>query len=163
MFLNPATGGVEAVRYLPDLGALMGLPATDDAGQVWTAFSQLAPERQDNLALDVFYLVLRDAGRDHNAGLSSDYADGYVAVSALFPGQQWQGDITLTSREIKTVNGGDINLLAPGGQLDVGLNVAGIQPVDQGILTEDGGEHFHLHPGRRGRGNVPHLHPQRRQ
>ena len=45
----------------------------------------------------------------------------------------------MTSREIKTTNGGNISLFAPGGQLDVGLNVAGTQAVDQGILTEDGG------------------------
>ncbi len=139
LFLNPATGGDEATRYLPDLASLMGLPSSDTTAQVWTAFTQLSSEQQqDSLALDVFYLVLRDAGRDHNSE-GGDYSAGYAAIAALFPGDPWQGDISLTSREIKTTSGGNISLLAPGGQLDVGLNVAGTQPVDQGILTEDGG------------------------
>ena len=51
----------------------------------------------------------------------------------------FKGDLNLTSREIKTTNEGDINLLAPGGSVDVGLNNFGTQAVDQGILTVDGG------------------------
>jgi hypothetical protein len=127
---------------LPDLAQLLGLTTTDD-NQIWTAFNQLPATKQETLALDIFYLVLRDAGRDHNtpgAAGGTDYAAGFAAIAALFPtSKTWQGDISLTSREIKTENGGDISLLAPGGAVNVGLNVAGTQPVDQGILTEDGG------------------------
>jgi hypothetical protein len=142
LFLNPTTGGAEAQRYLPDLGTLLGLSTASD-DDIWDAFQQLPQSRQHTLALDVFYLVLRDAGRDHNnPGATGDtnYAAGFAAIAALFPSSRtWQGDISLTSREIKTENGGDISLLAPGGALNVGLNVAGTQPVDQGVLTEDGG------------------------
>ena len=142
LFLDPATGGTEAARYLPDLGTLMGLPSSDSNAQIWAAFSQLPSEQQDGLALNIFDLVLRDAGRDHNA--SSDpaalsYAAGFAAIAALLPGNSWQGDLSLTSREIKTTNGGNINLLVPGGTVNVGVNVAGAEVADQGILTEDGG------------------------
>ena len=41
--------------------------------------------------------------------------------------------------KIKTTNVGDIDLLVPGGGIDVGLNNLGAQAVDQGILTVDGG------------------------
>ena len=45
-------------------------------------------------------------------------------LDALFPSaSSFQGDIDLTSREIKTTNGGDIDLLAPGGELTVGINL----------------------------------------
>ena len=139
-FLDPAAGALSA-RYLPDLGVLLGLGNTD-TGQIWSTFKTLAPERQDQLALDVYYLVLRDAGRDHNnpdsAGFGN-YANGEAAVAALFPGTSWRGDISLTSREINTRNGGDISLFAPGGQLDVGVNSGTGAAADQGILTEDGG------------------------
>ncbi len=57
----------------------------------------------------------------------------------MFPSYTGHGDITLTSREIKTEDGGNISLLAPGGQLTVGLPVAGTNAIDQGILTVDGG------------------------
>ncbi len=140
-FLNPATAGAEATRYLPALGDLMGFEAGTDA-QVWTAFNQLPVEKRDALALQIFYLVLRDAGRDHGVPTSPgfrNYDAGFAAIAALFPGNKWSGDFSLTSREIKTASGGDVSLLAPGGALTVGFDIAGSQPIDQGILTEHGG------------------------
>ncbi len=140
-YLDPATGGANAATYLPVLRDAMGLGAlTDD--QVWTAYQALSPEEQAQLDLQIFYLVLRDVGRNHlnPANGSSGYNDGYNAIAALFPTDKaWTGDISLTSREISTKNGGDISLLAPGGALNVGLNVPGAQASDQGILTEHGG------------------------
>ncbi len=139
-FLDPAAGELSS-RYLPDLGTLLGLN-TNDASQIWSTFKALSPERQDQLALDVYYLVLRDAGRDHNNPDSAgygNYANGEAAVAALFPGTKWTGDLSLTSREITTQNGGDISIFAPGGSLDVGVNSSQGAAVDQGILTQFGG------------------------
>ena len=140
-FLNPATAGTQASRYLPVLAGLMGLGSTTDA-QVWAAYSQLPVEKRDALAIEVFYVVLRDAGRDHGVPSSPGYRTydaGFAAIAALFPGKKWQGDFSLTSREVKTASGGDISLFAPGGQLTVGFDISGSQPIDQGILTEHGG------------------------
>jgi hypothetical protein len=109
---------------------------------IWTALNQLSSEREDQIALDVFYLVLRDAGRDHNDPASlgfNNFDSANNAIAALFPGDKWTGDISLTSREIKTQNGGAINLFAPGGAVTVGFDVGQNQAVDQGILTEHGG------------------------
>ena len=139
-FLDPAAGQLSS-RYLPDLGVLLGL-ATTDTNQIWSTFQTLSPERQDQFALQVYYQVLRDAGRDHNNPNSAgfgNYANGYAAVAALFPGTSYRGDISLTSREINTENGGDISLFAPGGNLDVGVNSSNGVAADQGILTDDGG------------------------
>ncbi len=49
LFLDPATGGAYATRYLPDLGTLLGLTNATDS-QIWTAYSQLPVEQQDTLA-----------------------------------------------------------------------------------------------------------------
>lgn len=139
-FLDPAAGELSS-RYLPSLGALLGL-RNNDANQVWSTFKALPSEKQDQLALQVYYLVLRDAGRDHNNPDSpgfGNYANGEAAVATLFPGANWHGDISLTSREINTRNGGDVSLFAPGGRLDVGVNSADGEAADQGILTESGG------------------------
>jgi filamentous hemagglutinin family protein len=141
-FLSP--DAAPSALYLPQVGAAMGLPSTSSQQDIWTAFSQLSTERQDALALNIFYLVLRDSGRDHNNPASSNagtYAQGNAAIQALFGNVPWTspGDISLTSREIKTTNGGDISLLAPGGQINVGLNLTGAQAADQGVLTVDGG------------------------
>ena len=86
--------------------------------------------------------MLRDSARDRRDPSSPDfgtYNAGFAAIDALFPGDDWDGDISLTSREIKTANGGDINIFAPGGSLNVGLTLTGNQAADQGILTEAGG------------------------
>lgn len=102
------------------------------------AFAKLPEEKQASLALSMFYRVLRDAGRDF--ATTGNYDSGYAAVEALFPTTtKWKGDISLTSRQIKTKSGGDISLIAPGGGLVVGFNATGAQAQDQGILTESGG------------------------
>ncbi|HEY0266587.1 MAG TPA: hypothetical protein VGC16_07540, partial [Rhizomicrobium sp.] len=49
------------LRYLPDVAPLLGMKGADD-GAVWSAFEALPAVRRDELALDIFYLVLRDAG-----------------------------------------------------------------------------------------------------
>lgn len=140
-FLDPSAE--ESAIYLPDLGTLMNLPSTTPRQQIWATFAAKTSQQQDALATAVFYDVLRDAGRDHNNPNSPNagtYAEGYAAIAALLPStSNYQGDISLTSREIKTTNNGDIDLLLPGGSLDVGLNNLGTQAIDQGILTVDGG------------------------
>jgi filamentous hemagglutinin family protein len=140
-FLDPTSAGAQSSRYLPDLGDALGLQnATND--QIWAAFQKSSKVDQARYTLDIFYLVLRDAGRDHNDPSSPNFGkftNGFAAIAALFPGSSYAGDISLTSRAIKTTNGGDISLVAPGGALNVGVNVTGSQAADQGILTQHGG------------------------
>jgi hypothetical protein len=131
-------GSVDGTRYFGDLA--MTDPAFDVSS--YAAFEQLSKEQQAIAALDLFYLVLRDAGRDHNLAGSpgyGSYSAGMAAIATLLPSAGASGDIDLTSKEIKTESGGDIDILDPVGQLTVGIDLPGAQPVDQGILTEDGG------------------------
>ena len=105
-------------------------------------FSSLSRGRQTQLALDLFYLLLREAGRDHGDPAKpgfGTYDGGFAAIKTLFGAGDFTGDISLTAREFKTQAGGNISLLAPGGKVIVGLDVAGTQALDQGILTESGG------------------------
>ena len=131
-FIKPASG----TRYLSEL--------TDYPNLTIAELERMPVEKRNKVALQLFYLVLRDAGRDHNNASSPAYRTykaGLAAVSALFPSNNlWLGDIFLTSRQIKTKNGGNISLLAPGGGLTVGFDIGGNQAIDQGILTEYGGD-----------------------
>jgi filamentous hemagglutinin family protein len=133
--LNSAGGS----RYFSDLAATE--PDFDLSN--YAEFERLTKQQQAIVALDLFYLVLRDAGRDHNALGSpgyGNYAAGIAAIQALLPsGSSVSGNIDLTSKEIATESGGDIDLLAPNGQLTVGIELNGAQPLDQGILTQYGG------------------------
>lgn len=139
-FLAPATAGANSSRYLPELAKL--LPSDAAGADTWARFLSLSPTRQSQLATDIFHLVLRDAGRDYNNPDSPAYRSytlGYDAIETLFPGKTWDGDLSLTSRKIKTTAGGDISVFAPGGEVTVGLPVSN-PPPDQGILTEAGGD-----------------------
>jgi hypothetical protein len=60
------------------------------------------------------------------------------ALAALFNGQGWNGNISMSAHEIATTNGGDISVLAPGGQITVGLSTDKQTP-QVGILTQQGG------------------------
>lgn len=140
-FLDPDTGGAFAGRYLPELGRLIGLTGADDE-VVFAAFNDFPQAVRARLVLDLFNLVLRDAGRDRNdpdSDTFGTYRNGFAAIETLFPGKSWNGDISLTSRQIKTAAGGDVSIFAPGGALTIGLPGAGQRP-DQGVLTEAGGD-----------------------
>jgi filamentous hemagglutinin family protein len=148
--------GAEPATYLPDLGALLGVSSATDAqiadiftdttdSSLTTQELQLqqslaqSPEARDAFSTDIFYDVLRDAGRQHDFD-GSNYTEGYAAIKALFPDAgQSAGNLSVTSREIKTTNIGDIDILIPGGSLEVGVNNSGAQAVDQGILTVSAG------------------------
>ncbi|PKU24901.1 filamentous haemagglutinin family protein [Telmatospirillum siberiense] len=139
-FLNPSTMTYGTVdRVLSELGKELGLSDTSSSA-VWSAFGGLSETKKEQWALDAFFLVLRDAGRDHNDSSAANrgYQDGYSAIKALFSGNSWKGDVRMTSREIKTSQGGDISILVPGGSLSVGYS-RDSQPQDQGIITEGGG------------------------
>ena len=132
-----------SARYLPMLGALMEVDAGTTDAQVWNLFAQKSEAERHRLAVEVFYGVLRDAGRDHNDANRpgfGNFSSGYAAVAALFPGDAWKGDILTDSRLIKTTRGGSVSLIAPGGSLDLGSNSAGNSAVNHGILTEYGGD-----------------------
>ena len=160
-FLNPATSGGNAALYLPEIRLpLQTLLQTDlslaSADQLWAAFQKLTTVQQDALALDAFYAILRDAGRTHTDATSPGfgYKSGDAAIAALLPGNQWSGNLSLTSREIKTKNGattaasngettytgGNVSLLAPGGSINVGLDLTSGNALEKGIITEHGGQ-----------------------
>jgi hypothetical protein len=108
----------------------------------YAAYEKLTKQQQAIVGLDLFYLVLRDSGRNHNLPGSPGYGNytaGLAALSTLLRSNAVQGDINLTSKGIITQSGGDIDILDPVGQLTVGIELPNGQPADQGILTEDGG------------------------
>ena len=128
-FIDEIITGANGTRYLSELNDPLTL----------AAFEALSPEEQYRRALQVFFLALRDAGRDRTA-LGTNYEDGFAAIDALFQGDSGvEGNMSLTSRQIKTRAGGDISLLIPQGKLSVGIDRPGGQSLEQGILTERGG------------------------
>ena len=73
-------------------------------------------------------MLKKAATQAARSGVKSDYDPGFAAINTLFPGQdtarntgKYQGDIKLFFSTIKTVDGGDINILTPGGYVNAGL------------------------------------------
>jgi hypothetical protein len=106
-------------------------------------FENLPEQERDRLALEVFYLTLRDTGRDFNSPDKpgyQNYSSGFAAIRALFGGNDpWQGEILTQSRDIRTRSGGDINIIAPGGGLAMASTTIGNPLTPPGIVTESGG------------------------
>lgn len=72
-----------------------------------------------------------------NFAKTDSHQRGYDAIATLYP-TKYAGDILLFNSKISTNSGGSIDLIAPGGLINVG--VPGQGGDDIGIITEKGGE-----------------------
>ena len=137
-FIKTTLAGVNGTRYLSEAGATFnGIPVT-----TLNQLEQLPVEDRDRIALQLFFLALRDAGRDHNLAGSSgfgNYAGGLSAIQSLFGQGSWSGDIRTHERDIRTRSGGDISLFAPGGGVTLAQTISRNALIPPGIITEAGG------------------------
>ncbi|MDB6005641.1 MAG: hypothetical protein JWR15_2628, partial [Prosthecobacter sp.] len=134
-FINYISTTAAGARYLAELATALGVPAVNLNDPALTA------EQQKQLALAVFYLALRDAGRDHNDPDSPNagtYTEGYAAISKLLPTTS-TGSIQTQTRSIRSKSGGDISILAPAGGLQLASSTIGSALAPPGIITESGG------------------------
>jgi hypothetical protein len=120
-------------------------------------FATLTAGQQHNLLDQIFVAEVRAGGRAAAAAGAghNDFSRAFSALETLFPGSNPdlskgetnpnQGDILLYFSKIYTLSGGDINLFAPGGQINVGLAAApttfGISkpPSQLGIVAQQTG------------------------
>lgn len=103
--------------------------------------TDLTEEEKALAQLQLLYIVLRDTGRNYNKEGSPGYRSyetGEKAIAALFSGPA-SGNITAWARDIRTKNGGNISLFAPGGGLSLASISTGSSLTPPGIITESGG------------------------
>jgi filamentous hemagglutinin len=138
-YMQSRLGG--PVTFSDALAAFRALPTTDQAPLVET----------------VFFDELRASGRSAaQAGKTlNDFTRGFAAIEALFPGgnpdpsksqaNPYSGDLSLYFSRIYTLDGGDIRLVAPGGEINAGLAAApasfgvGKAPSQLGIVAQSTG------------------------
>src|SRR5262249_2167500 len=117
-------------RGITTVGDLLNgnLKLTEDDGASIIAVAgmgaALAPQKQADVGK--LFTDLVTAGRKANEDPSTEFKGGYAALAAFFPGSQasnnpYSGDISMPFSRIYTLNGGSISLLAPGGEVNVGL------------------------------------------
>jgi len=142
-YIDPAasaTYGADLVAYVENYGA----PQNQTPAQAFIYFNTLTKALQEAFVNQVLFNELRASGR--SAISTGNYSAGYAAIAALFPGSGspasgYAGDLTLYNSQVKTVSGGDINILTPGGGVNAGLASAntGKPASDIGVVTVGGG------------------------
>lgn len=106
----------------------------------WERFRALPQLTQQAFLHRVYMQELREAGRDqlspdeNGIPVNGGYNRGYAAIAALFPGEAWKGDIVSTNLTVQTMAGGGINVLTPGGGLQLAALGASV-PAGAGIVT----------------------------
>jgi hypothetical protein len=141
----------DLVNYVQSLEGSTGL----SFAKAEAAFQALTPQQQRPLIDKVFFHELLLSGRAYNTVPSPGFKQGYAAVDALFPGSRagsagavagsYAGDLTLAFSRIYTLSGGNIDLIVPGGSIDVGLanppsSLTGRAPSSLGIVAEGPGD-----------------------
>ncbi|WP_213285445.1 filamentous haemagglutinin family protein [Bradyrhizobium sp. sGM-13] len=106
----------------------------------WARFQSLPMLTRERFVRQVYMQELREAGKDQNEvgtdGLprNGGYNRGYTAIQTLFPGNDWKGDVAIGNALFRTMAGGNVEVLTPGG----GLQVAALgkeAPSGYGLVT----------------------------
>jgi hypothetical protein len=113
-----------------------------DKAQALAVLEALPLAQQAPLIEDVLFDELRAGGRMAAAAgpTHGDFTRAFTALTALFPGSNpnlaggetdpYHGDLLLFFSRVYTLQGGNINLIAPGGLVNVGLATP---PADFGV------------------------------
>jgi filamentous hemagglutinin len=162
-----------APQYAAAIGKYIDGSSTDDAALVAyveqvtgavnlsasaakQAFAALSPQLQDLFVDQVVFTTMNtDATQAVSSG-TNNYSGAFAALTTLFPGANpnlaagqstpYQGSIDMYFSQIYTLDGGSISLLAPGGDINVGLatppTAFGItkQPAQLGLVAQGTGD-----------------------
>ena len=105
----------------------------------WKRFQSLPMLVRERFVRQAYMQELRAAGDDQNELVNGQprnggYNRGHAAIATLFPGSDWSGDVKIGNARFRTMSGGDIEVLTPGG----GLQVAALgkeAPSGYGLVT----------------------------
>lgn len=119
-----------------------------DAATAFALFRALPRQQQDSLVQDILFAELRASGREANDPASPRFGAtdrGYAAADAMFPGDDYAGGITMLDSQIKTLRGGGISILLPGGGIQLGVSTTESGRTtknanDSGLWTVLGGD-----------------------
>lgn len=92
--------------------------------QAWTQFQTMDEQLQHQFVQSAFFNELKQAGIDHNDSTSAgfgSYKRGFDAIATYFPKDNYDGKLDLSFSQVKTERGGDLNVMAPGGSIVIGL------------------------------------------
>lgn len=112
----------EDSEYLPDLAEFVAKFSVEGASDL-AKFRALDAPAQRAFIVAVFFNELRESGVA--ATKDGDFSRGYAAIETLFPDEKYTGNLSSFLSRISTLDGGDINLLVPGGLVNAGVASSG--------------------------------------
>jgi filamentous hemagglutinin family protein len=116
---------------------LLALPLAEQHRLALAAFKSASIDAQQGLITQTYFGEVKRGGiQDASGSIVDKSKDGFVrsnaAIAALFPvkdaadvSQSYLGNISLVFSTLQTQQGGDLNLFAPGGGIDVGAAAVG--------------------------------------
>lgn len=122
-YLNPSVSTAYSSNLTNFVKNATGNTSLSDA-VAWVEFQTMDAQLQHQFVQSVFFNELKQAGIEHNDSASVNsgtYKRGFDAIANYFPNQNYDGKLDLSFSQIKTERGGDLNLMAPGGDILVGL------------------------------------------
>lgn len=119
--------------YMRKLTGNSGLGTTE----AMTQYLALDADRKAVFAYRHFSSELLATGKTFST--TGSYARGDNAIATLFPaGSGYDGNLSLYNSQIRTLKDGSVDILAPGGLVNVGVPTS--SGTDIGIVTEKGGD-----------------------
>ena len=106
----------------------------------WARFQTLPRLARERFVRQAYMQELRESGIDEMVRDKNDqprnggYNRGYAAIEKLFPGQDWKGSVMVDNAMFRTMSGGDIEVLTPGGGLQVAA-LGAVAPKGYGLVT----------------------------
>jgi filamentous hemagglutinin family protein len=153
--LTAAVQSITGQQYVNNAAAataLAQLPADQQLQAARRSLDAASPTARRELLLNVYAAEVRAGGVQQAeadvAGIVLEPEEGsgraYAVIEKMFPGKDWKGDIKLALSTVRTFGDGDINVIVPGGDVDVGLpnKIAGFEkkPSELGIIANAYGE-----------------------
>lgn len=105
-------------------------------------FTEIQPQL-NAIVLPVFFNEIKESGKASAGTNALGNERGFTAIDKLFPGSAWKGDLSMFFSKIQTIDGGNIDLLVPGGQVNAGLaaSFTGAKPASElGIVVQRQGD-----------------------
>lgn len=125
-YLNPSVNATYASNLISFVKQSNGINADTNlsASDAWVQFQAMDTKLQHQFTQNIFYNELKQAGIDHSNSIkagSDNYKRGFDAIATYFPNEIYDGKLNLAFSQLKTERGGDLNVMAPGGNVVIGL------------------------------------------
>jgi filamentous hemagglutinin family protein len=108
-------------EYADELAAFLQRFPSSGGGSDLERFAALEQAYQREFTLSVLFSELRESGIAASSGDKSQFDRGFEAIETLFPEDSYTGDLRSFLSRVTTLDGGDVNIVVPGGLVNAGV------------------------------------------